>query len=62
MDFLTSNDFMALENVQSSINDTYYSIFTYGTGSCSSNCYGGCTGMCADVCIGCSGTCDDCAR
>jgi len=65
MDFLTSNDFMALESVQSGISETDYSSFEYGSNSCNdcnNSCYGGCTGMCADECIGCAGTCDSCAR
>jgi len=57
MDFLASNDFIVLESVQSSINDTDYTSFDYGSSSCNDcnnscdgNCYGTCLGDCADTC------------
>ena len=77
MEFLTSNDFMALENVQSGISNMDYTSFNYGSdtcwgceggcegdckGGCQDSCYGGCSGNCGDNCGGCSGSCDNCAR
>ena len=67
MEFLTSNDFMILENVQSGIQDTGYSSFDYGydscdacSDSCEGECYGCCTEGCAGCCEGdCEGSCVD---
>lgn len=61
MEFLTSNDFMALESVQSGISDMDYTSFDYGLFSCW-GCTGGCSGDCEGNCAGCSGSCDNCAR
>ena len=62
MDFLTSNDFIVLESVQSGISDMNYTSFDYGSSSCNdcnNSCYGGCRGSCAEGCRGdCSDSCD----
>ena len=70
MEFLTSNDFMVLESVQSGIQNTDYSSFDYDssaygcacTASCSGDCEGGCMTGCKNGCSGCDSSCEGCAR